>query len=75
MATKTLDAKGLVCPLPVLRANKAIKELRGGDVLEVLVTDPGAPKDLEIFCENTGHQLLDSREEDGFFAITIRKQE
>ncbi|MDE0993559.1 MAG: sulfurtransferase TusA family protein [Rhodospirillales bacterium] len=74
MTTTTLDLKGLSCPLPVLKANKAIKELIPGDLLEILATDPAAPKDFEVFCENTGHDLTSSTEEDGVFIITMTKQ-
>ena len=70
MATTTLDVKGMSCPLPILRANRAVKEMIPGDVLEVLVTDSGAPSDFEVFCEPTGHKLLDCT--DGGDVITIR---
>lgn len=63
MIPTVLDVQGLSCPLPVLKANKAIKELMAGDILEVLATDPAAPKDFEVFCENTGHKLTSSSEE------------
>jgi tRNA 2-thiouridine synthesizing protein A len=56
-----LDAKGLSCPLPVLRARKAMKQLAPGEVLEVLATDPGAVEDFKAFCEVTGYVLVDSR--------------
>ncbi len=69
--TTTLDVKGLGCPVPVLRANRAIKELIPGDILEVLATDSGAPDDFEIFCETTRHKLLSSGERDGVFVIRI----
>jgi tRNA 2-thiouridine synthesizing protein A len=68
-----LDAKGLVCPLPVLRARKAMKQLGDGDVLEVHATDPSALKDFPSFCEATGHQLLDWREDGGVYIFRIRK--
>ena len=58
MATETLDTKGLNCPMPVLKAKKAIKSLNVGDTLEVLGTDPGSVKDFEAFCSATGHKLL-----------------
>ena len=73
MATTTLDAKGLSCPLPVLRANKVARGLVAGDLLEVLATDPSAPADFEAFCETTGNQLVDCTEEGGVFTIVIRK--
>jgi tRNA 2-thiouridine synthesizing protein A len=73
MTTTLLDAKGLKCPLPVLRARKAIKPLAPGDVLEVHATDPGAPQDFRSFCETTGHELLESAEEGGVYVIKVRK--
>jgi tRNA 2-thiouridine synthesizing protein A len=75
MTTTVLNLKGLSCPLPVLKANKAIKELIPGDHLEILVTDPAAPKDFKVFCENTGHELSSTTEEDGVFKIILTKQD
>jgi tRNA 2-thiouridine synthesizing protein A len=71
--TITLDARGLKCPLPVLRARKAIKEVVAGGLLKVLATDPGAPKDFVHFCETTGHELVESSESDGVYSLVIRK--
>ncbi len=68
-----LDAKGLKCPLPVLKARKAMREVPMGGVLRVIATDPGAVKDFEHFCKTTGHQLIDSREESGTLVFDIRK--
>lgn len=68
-----LDTKGLKCPLPVLKARKAMRDVAAGGVLRVLATDPGAVKDFEHFCKTTGHQLLASREEDGVLVFDIRK--
>jgi len=53
-----LDAKGLRCPLPVLKARKAMKQLPAGGILRVLATDPGAVKDFEAFCKTTGYRLI-----------------
>jgi len=69
--TTTLDVRGLGCPVPILRANRAIKELIPGDTLEVLTTDAGAPHDFEIYCETTGHKLLQGSDVDGVFTIRI----
>lgn len=69
-----LDAKGMKCPLPVLKARKAMRDVAAGGVLRVLATDPGAVKDFEHFCKTTGHELLDCREESGTFAFDIRKK-
>ncbi len=64
-ADATLDAKGLLCPLPVLKARRALKPLAPGAVLEVLATDPGAVKDFQHFCQTTGCELLEAREQPG----------
>jgi tRNA 2-thiouridine synthesizing protein A len=71
--TITLDARGLKCPLPVLRARKAMKEVAPGALLKVLATDPGAPKDFVHFCETTGHELVESSESEGVYSLIIRK--
>ncbi len=73
MADATLDAKGLNCPLPILKAKKALKELENGQVLEIEATDPGAVKDFEAFCRATGNELLDSGEKDGIFSFRIER--
>jgi tRNA 2-thiouridine synthesizing protein A len=73
MSETTLDATGLLCPLPVLKARKALKPMPAGALLNVLATDPGAVKDFEAFCRTTGHQLVSSREENGTYIFTIRK--
>jgi tRNA 2-thiouridine synthesizing protein A len=73
MADATLDATGLKCPLPVLKARRAMKGLASGGTLEVRATDPAAPGDFRAFCETTGDVLLDSREEEGAFVFLIRK--
>ena len=68
-----LDTKGLRCPLPVLRARRALKDVAVGETLTVLATDPGAVKDFEAFCKATGCALLAAREEAGVYTIEIRK--
>ena len=68
-----LDASGLKCPLPVLKARKAMRDLPPGGVLRVIATDPGAPKDFEHFCKTTGHRLLAAREEEGKLVFEIEK--
>ena len=71
--TTTLDTKGLNCPLPVLKAKKAINGLTAGDTLQVLATDPGAVKDFQAFCRATGHELLESGEDAGVYSFLIKK--
>lgn len=73
MATKQLDTKGLKCPLPVLKARRAMKELAAGDVLEVEATDPGSVEDFVHFCDTTGHELLAQDESGDVFTHRIRK--
>ncbi len=73
MSITTLDTKGLNCPLPVLRAKKAIRDVPADGILQVLATDPGAPKDFEAFCRATGNQLVESKEDNGVFIMTIKK--
>ena len=74
MATTTLDAQGLNCPLPILKAKKSIKALDIGDTLEVLSTDPGSVRDFDSFCRATGNQLLESDEKSGgVYRFVIKK--
>ena len=68
-----LDATGLNCPLPILRAKKAINGLEGGQTLKIISTDPGSVKDFEAFCKQTGNELLSSGEESGKFVFMIKK--
>lgn len=68
-----LDASGLNCPLPILRAKKALTSLDAGQVLHIIATDPGAIKDFEAFSKQTGNELLESREEGGKFYFLIKK--
>ena len=73
MADKVLDVKGLNCPLPILRAKKALKDVPAGGTLQVLATDPGAVKDFEAFCRTTGNELLESTTEGNVFSFTIKR--
>lgn len=68
-----LDASGLNCPLPILRAKKAIAGLDAGQVLRIIATDPGSVKDFEAFAKQTGNELLESGEQDGKFVFTMKK--
>lgn len=68
-----LDARGLNCPLPILRAKKSIATLNGGQVLRILATDPGSVKDFEAFCKQTGNELMSSSQAGGDFEFLIRK--
>ena len=68
-----LDTKGLRCPLPVLKARKAMKNLPVGTTLRVLATDPGAIKDFEAFCKTTGHRLLSASQAGDVLTFDIEK--
>ncbi len=73
MADQVLDAKGLNCPLPILKTKKALKSLAGGNTLEVISTDPGSSADFAAFCRTTGNELLEQNEADGIYTYLIRK--
>jgi tRNA 2-thiouridine synthesizing protein A len=70
---KVLDAKGLLCPMPIIKARKAIKEIALNQVLEVLATDKGSIKDFQAWARQTGNELLDSSESGGIYTFHIRK--
>lgn len=72
-AAQTLDARGLNCPLPILRTRKSLSAMDSGETLEVLATDPGSLKDIASFCEQTGHELLSTGEADDSYRFLIRK--
>ncbi len=72
MADQVLDAKGLNCPLPILRAKKELKELPTGGTLEILATDPGAVKDFEAFCRTTGNEMVSSAQDGNIYKFVIR---
>lgn len=68
-----LDASGLNCPLPILKAKKALAGLGPGEVLHIIATDPGSQKDFEAFAKQTGNDLLESSETDGIFHFLLKK--
>jgi tRNA 2-thiouridine synthesizing protein A len=73
MADKTLDTKGLNCPLPILKTKKALGEVAKGGTLEVLATDPGSVADFQAFCETTGNQLVEHGEAAGVYRFLIKR--
>ncbi len=73
MADQVLDAKGLNCPLPILRAKKALAGMGAGHTLEILATDPGSIKDFEAFCRTTGNTLVEQGNDGKIFRFLIRK--
>ena len=72
-ADVVLDTKGLNCPLPILKAKKALKGMDNGQVLELASTDPGAIKDFEAFCRATGNKLMKSWEDSGVYMFLIER--
>jgi tRNA 2-thiouridine synthesizing protein A len=68
-----LDARGLNCPLPILKTRKAIAALAPGEILEITASDPGSVKDLDAFCSQTGHEMVSSETLDDGFFFRIRK--
>jgi tRNA 2-thiouridine synthesizing protein A len=68
-----LDVKGLLCPIPVLKARKVLARLPAGALLRVEATDPAAVIDFPHFCNETGHELVEQSQADGVFTFTIRK--
>ena len=70
---KELDASGLTCPLPILRAKKSLNGMDAGQVLHIIATDPGSVKDFEAFARQTGNELMESKEEGGKFHFLIKK--
>jgi len=71
---KELDARGLNCPLPILRAKKSLAELQSGQVLRIIATDPGSVKDFAAFAKQTGNELLASAEKDKEFEFFMKRK-
>jgi tRNA 2-thiouridine synthesizing protein A len=71
---KELDARGLNCPLPILRAKKALNELRSGQVLKIVATDPGSVKDFQAFSKQTGNELLSHAEANKEFTFFMKRK-
>jgi TusA-related sulfurtransferase len=73
--TQLVDTRGMLCPMPIVLANKAMKTLAVGEVLKILATDKGALKDFPAWADDTGNELLSSGEEAGVLVFLIRKGE
>ncbi|MCO5107067.1 MAG: sulfurtransferase TusA family protein [Burkholderiaceae bacterium] len=71
---KELDARGLNCPLPIIKTKKALNDLSSGQVLRVTSTDSGSVKDMEAFAKQTGNELVQSSEEGGSYVFLIKKK-
>ncbi|WP_026104931.1 sulfurtransferase TusA family protein [Halalkalibacterium ligniniphilum] len=72
-ANKVLDAKGLACPMPIVKTKKAMEELASGEILEIHATDKGAKNDLSAWATSGGHELVNNTEEDGVLKFWIKK--
>ncbi|WP_026922130.1 sulfurtransferase TusA family protein [Mycoavidus cysteinexigens] len=71
---KEVDARGLICPLPILRAKKALADMQSGQILKVLATDPGAPRDFAAFAKQTGNQIIEVSTQDKVFTFLMRRR-
>ena len=72
--TKEVDARGLNCPLPILKAKKALSELTSGDLLRVLSTDPGSVRDFQAFARQTGNELVEQQSTQDQFVHVLRRR-
>ncbi len=70
---KVLDCSGMLCPIPVVKTAKAIKQIEVGQILQMVATDPGAPPDMEAWSRQTGHDLLESTEKDGKYVFYFQR--
>ncbi len=71
---KEIDTRGMNCPLPILKAKKALSELRSGEVLKVVATDPNSVRDFQAFARQTGNQLLEQRASNDEFVHLLRRR-
>ncbi len=73
MSAHFLDTKGMNCPIPILKAKKALADVPDGEILEIVATDPGAVADFEAFCRQTGNELVEWKEEGGVYSFQIKR--
>ncbi|MCY4142438.1 MAG: sulfurtransferase TusA family protein [Gammaproteobacteria bacterium] len=73
-STTVLDVKGLQCPMPLLKAKKALNEIAPGSFLQVIATDPGSVKDFQVFSRQSGHELIEMHEDEGVFRYLLKKK-
>jgi tRNA 2-thiouridine synthesizing protein A len=71
---KTLDLKGLSCPLPIVKTAQGIKEVQSGELIEALATDPGSVADFNAWCKSTGNELVEQGRDGDVFRFVIRKK-
>ncbi|MEC0226187.1 MULTISPECIES: sulfurtransferase TusA family protein [Paenibacillus] len=74
MVNLIVDAKGLACPLPIVKAKKGIDSLEAGQIMEVLTTDKGSMKDFQAWVHQTKHELIEAKEDQGVFTFTVKKR-
>ncbi len=72
-ADQTLDCSGMLCPMPIIKTSKAIKQIEVGQILKMISTDPGAPPDMDAWTKNTGHEMLDSHQEGDLYIFHFRR--
>jgi tRNA 2-thiouridine synthesizing protein A len=68
-----LDCTGMLCPIPVIKTSKAIKQIEVGQVLKMVSTDPGAPPDMKAWSKQTGHEMIESHQEDDLYIFFFRR--
>ncbi len=73
MADKILDTKGMSCPVPIIKAKRALGEIPEGGLLEILATDPGSVKDFQSFCRQTGNELVSSTQDGAVYTFLIKR--
>lgn len=73
MANVVVDAKGLACPMPIVKAKKAIDAMEQGQIMELQTTDKGTMKDFQAWVKQTKHELIESQEENGIFTFFVKK--
>lgn len=73
-ADKTIDCKGLNCPMPVVKTKKALSEMKSGEILKMEATDKGSKSDITAFAKRTGDELLEVKEEGGTFVFFLKKK-
>ncbi|OXM83886.1 sulfurtransferase TusA family protein [Paenibacillus rigui] len=73
MANLVVDAKGLACPMPIVKAKKGIDSLEPGQIMELQTTDKGSMKDFQAWVNQTNHELIESKEDNGIFTFIVKK--
>ena len=74
MTTKTLDARGMNCPMPILKAKQALSQMQQGEILEVMATDPGSVEDFKAFCRATSNRLVENSQSGNTYSYRIERQ-